>query len=383
MKEKLIESGIKIYQKDEETLYRVSVRVYGPNGRRTSKQKSGIKTLDAARKLKKKLEQQAFHNSLVACTSSQRWRDVVEAWGVAAANRDIFIKPVSRSTIDDYVAVVWKLAPEWLNLPTDKIDKVAVWTKFNQIEDEISITRRKRFRSAFDAIYRWAILKKLVTGIESLPSEGFRTHRKVEEKKPQILKLDEIRKLLEAARRLESPWYPIWAVALLTGCRSGELYALQWDHVDFEKRVLFIHRNWTNKSGFGPTKGRYWRTVPMNSQLERLLKERRQNTGSSRFVLPHFQSWTDGRQAEELKKFLVGVGLPPVKFHTLRACFATQLIADGIAPAQIMKICGWKDLKTMERYIRLAGIDVKGATDGLKLLSPAETMENVVNLFRV
>lgn len=68
---------------------------------------------------------------------------------------------------------------------------------------------------------------------------------------------------------------------------------------------------------------------------------------------------------------------------TLRACFATQLISTGSPPAIVMKICGWKDLKTMQRYIRLAGIDESGATEGLKFLptTDAAMMEKVVSLF--
>lgn len=99
------------------------------------------------------------------------------------------------------------------------------------------------------------------------------------------------------------------------------------------------------------------------------------------FVLPRFNCWKDGRQAEILRAFCSGIGIQSVKFHTLRACFATQLIKDGIAPAVIMKICGWKDLKTMQRYIRLAGIEVKGATEGLKIMPQEQVMGRVIELF--
>ncbi len=70
------------------------------------------------------------------------------------------------------------------------------------------------------------------------------------------------------------------------------------------------------------------------------------------------------------------------RFRHKRACFATQLLSKGVPPAIVMKICGWKDLKTMEFYIRVAGVGEKGATDCLHILpSEAEVMENIVRLF--
>ena len=80
--------------------------------------------------------------------------------------------------------------------------------------------------------------------------------------------------------------------------------------------------------------------------------------------------------------FCKEVGIPSVRFHTLRACFATHLISRGVPSATVMKICGWRELKTAERYIRLAGINERGATEGLEFI-PTEQgiMEKVVNMY--
>ncbi len=71
-----------------------------------------------------------------------------------------------------------------------------------------------------------------------------------------------------------------------------------------------------------------------------------------------------------------------VVFHTLRACFATHLLASGVDQATVMKIGGWQDLKTFQIYVRLAGIEVKGATDVLDVLPKIQplTTKKVVNL---
>jgi integrase len=119
----------------------------------------------------------------------------------------------------------------------------------------------------------------------------------------------------------------------------------------------------------------------MSDELIALLQELKATAGSRLEVLPRFNKWTKGQQARELRAFCRGVGIPSIKFHTLRACFATQLIRSSIAPAVVMKICGWKDLETMQRYIRLAGIETQGATNGLKIIPDADLAAQVVNLF--
>lgn len=65
--------------------------------------------------------------------------------------------------------------------------------------------------------------------------------------------------------------------------------------------------------------------------------------------------------------FLKGSGTKLVKFHGLRASWATIMIRKGVPAAKVMAMGGWKDLKTMEHYVSLSGMNVDGITDDLEL----------------
>lgn len=341
----------------------------------------GIETKNEALKIEKKLNLQAERELVENENKSCLWESLIDEWELSASKGDIFSRQLNPQTIHDYAFVVRNYTSDWLKLRIDEIDKSKAWLVLEKVEQDISVSRRKRVRTAIDAIFSWGYLSGRIKGSHNIPTEGYKSHRKDDEKIPEILTLTEIRTLLSYAKTVNHPWYPIWALALMTGMRSGELYALEWDSVDFENRVIYVHRNWTNRTGFGSTKGRYWRAVPMSDELAGFMKEQKLAQGSEKSVLHRFNLWSKGQQAQILREFCVGSGITSVKFHTLRACFATQLIKDGVAPAVVMKIAGWKDLKTMQRYIRLAGIEVRGATNGLKLLPEAAVMGRVVNLF--
>ncbi len=197
--------------------------------------------------------------------------------------------------------------------------------------------------------------------------------------------MTEIRTLLFEAKSRNHPWYSTWALALLTGMRAGELYSLEWNDIDFENNIIRVSKSYDKRLNlFKSTKAGYWRSVPISSELNNILVQLKSETGNSQWVLPRHSAWQGWWQSKVLKTFLKEIGLPPVKFHTLRACFATQLLGDGVEMAKVMKIGGWRDVKTMQIYMRLAGIDEKGATDNLRFLPSDEAvMGRVVHLFKV
>lgn len=68
--------------------------------------------------------------------------------------------------------------------------------------------------------------------------------------------------------------------------------------------------------------------------------------------------------------FLTGLSLPRIRFHDLRASWSTVMLSKGIAPIKVMSMGGWKDLKTMQFYIRKAGVDISGISDSFNLHNP-------------
>jgi integrase len=190
----------------------------------------------------------------------------------------------------------------------------------------------------------------------------FRIGLKIE----NILNEYQVQLLLKQALEMNNPWYLIWLMALCTGMRNGELFALDWAHVFLDEKRIVVARTWNKIDGFKnyPKNGDH-RVVEISNSLLEQLKIQREKNPDSTFVLPRLDRWERGEQARDLRMFLSGLGLPTVRFHDLRATWATILLTKNVPPIKVMVMGGWKDIKTMGRYIRKAGVEIKGITDAL------------------
>jgi integrase len=205
---------------------------------------------------------------------------------------------------------------------------------------------------------------------------------KIPETKQLALSSKEIEILLREAKLQRHRFYEVWALALLTGMRSGELYALKWTDVEFENGLIHVTKSWNSKNGIGPTKSSKNRIVPLSKAALTFLRELKLKAGSLDHVLPRLQEWTKGSQATVLKNFCRSLCITAVKFHDLRATYITQLLMNGVPVSKVMAIVGHAELKTTQGYLRMTGKDLMGATECLGIELPKESNATVLSFSR-
>jgi integrase len=294
---------------------------------------------------------------------------------------------------------------DWWELPASTITRGDARSLFARLQREgLSHETVRKLKLGINTIYNWAIDGRIVQDVTTSPTIGVNIEKSKEDRMPEILTREQIKTLLYEAHARNHPWFPVWVLASYTGLRSGELLGLrvescslipvekarEQDKLPPDRRGygnIALQRSWCiSERKWSCTKAKYWRIVPVSKELYWFLQELfLKDFGSDEFgklLLPPFSEWKNsGNQALVLREFCKEIGVPSVKFHTLRACFATHLLEMGVSGVKVMKICGWKGLKTMERYLRLAGVEVAGVTEGLgSIPNAADGSVNVVNL---
>lgn len=329
------------------------------------------KTKEEALKVEKRLikeatEEVARREALGTC-----WKSIISAWEVESKTDDgTFVNPVTgkkmtEETVKDTVSVLKNWTHEWLSIPAGELTRKHGKEAIQAAKDaELSRSRVSRIKGAIQMVFDYGLQEGIILDAKKSPVFGIMLNLPDDDELPEILTIEEVRKLLLSAKAMNHEWYPIWAVALTTGMRSSELYALRKENVLLKEGLIRISESWDwHQSKAKSTKGGYWRNAPIPSSLISTLEPLMQTEGE--FLLPRLKLWEEGLQAQVLRSFCQQIGIKSVRFHTLRACFATHLLASGVEDVKVMRIGGWRDFKTFERYVRLSGIREKGVSESL------------------
>lgn len=411
MSKTLKERYITAYEEGENTLFQVYV-----NKRsdivptiRVQKRIRGIETLQEAINLRNKWNDLLIKQIKEKESKGYTWGEIVNAFETYWKTHPG--RTFNQDTLHDHIARAHNWTSVWWNkFALDITTGDARDLMKDAFDDGASQNVRTMVKRTVNQIWKWAVEEKMIIGKDLCPAKNVETLCQNETATPstskEILNYFEIVRFLTTAKEKDHPWYPVWFVALHTGMRSGELEALRKEQIelvpikvakkldglkdgDQRKNYGFIHVKFAFKQKqkkYGGPKGGYERKVPVNSELYWFLREylptanfKKDEIGER--IFENHKGWRGNRQASYIRAFCESSKLPSIKFHTLRACWATQLLGLGIPTEQVMLSGGWRDVETMRIYIRNAGILVQGSTEGLKFMSDnaLDLESNIIN----
>lgn len=176
---------------------------------------------------------------------------------------------------------------------------------------------------------------------------------KVKEPKGRLLyySVDELESLLSSATGIYKTSAMIMARA---GLRSGEVYHLEWEDIDFNLHKIRIDRKPCHRkcpgceSGEWDPKGKSRRWVPIHEELEKYLARISQPSG---YVLGKTRPLMQPYQ-KHFKREIKNAGLMGSP-HTLRHTFGAHLASAGVPLRIIQAYMGHASIRTTEMYSHL------------------------------
>lgn len=182
------------------------------------------------------------------------------------------------------------------------------------------------------------------------PTEGIRRPKK-EQKIPNVLSREEVRKLIDSTTNKKSKL--MVNLIYLSGLRVSELVNLKLHELHLDERIGYVRR----------AKGRKDRLFnipePLYKQLKKQIKIQKQNNKEYLFTGP--KGKLSDRNIQKIvrlaaRKARINKKVSP---HTLRHSFATHLLASGTDIRMIQELLGHANLSTTQIYTHISAEDIK------------------------
>ena len=271
-------------------------------------------------------------------------------------------KSVSRKTAEKVSAAV--------GLPFSK-----AFVEHTQKDGKLNNNTVIRYQAMLSSIFKKGVQWGLINENPCSRAE----HPKAEEIDVRVLTEEEIPKLLDALSDAPPQYSVITQLALLLGARRGEICALRWSDIDFEKGTLSIKRTVQSIPGIGlvfntPKTRRGKRCLRIGADCVELLQEYRRYQKAERFRIGSawvrkvtlengkvvdndmlFTKWNGEPMDPDIisswfPKFLEAHNLPDVNFHSLRHSNASILIAAHVPITTVSGRLGHAQTSTTLNY---------------------------------
>ncbi len=197
---------------------------------------------------------------------------------------------------------------------------------------------------------------------EDNPAEGVRGPDRGIEKAKNYLYPEELLAVLDCAT-VPLRWRRLFALSVYTYTRPGELAALDWASVDFDRGTIHVHQALDKTGAPKPTKTKVTRRIPIEPNLRPLLIVMKAESTGPRVVesMP-----PECDLSKRLRDYLRRAGVTrtelftndatrkQIRFYDLRSSGITWMALRGDEPLRIMQRAGHTEFSTTMGYVREA-----------------------------
>jgi integrase len=215
-----------------------------------------------------------------------------------------------------------------------------------------------RLRQMLGDAVRWGYLP-------TVPDTKGLSLPRVQRKRVTPLTKAQAQHLLDAA---DDYWRLAIRTALVTGLRQEELFGLTLP--DVTRGAVVVNQKMYN-GALGPLKSdAAHRTIPLPSATYAALRRRMKDVPATRDGLLFPTPWGSPVNTHTWSTIMVPIaesaGMPDVRLHDLRHCYASMLIAGGATPKVLQEMMGHSTITiTYDTYGHLMPNEARGAARGV------------------
>lgn len=242
------------------------------------------------------------------------------------------------------------------SVPIVEIRKTNVLAWRDGLAERMSAASVNSIMGTLSAAFSWFVGKDW---IEHNPCVGVKRLKQDTKVFPWLQSTEAITRLLSECSPLVRN---LVAVLVGTGMRLDEALHLRWDDIDFEHRLITVHRGRRGRQPTGTTKSGKARRVPVFDSVLPVLREMKLARGASALLWPNTRRTRLGRPPapdsamsqsavrKPFKEAAARAGLPKdLRVHDLRHTFASLFLVDGGDIFKLSRILGHHSVSVTEK----------------------------------